>query len=200
MSTITRPTAFDPRAVRPWVQTTQRLRGSPFGGSQQVTDLLNDVWMMDVELPESDTADGQAIESFINALRGQVNVVSLYHFGRPAPLGTMRGTLTISGAVSQGASSITVTGGAGQASKTLLAGDLLGVGGLLLEVAANATANGSGVITVTLNTRVRTALSNGAAVTWDKPSALFRMIDTTRVQYTRARASGVSMQFMEAVS
>lgn len=62
---------------------------------------------------------------------------------------------------------------------TLLAGDRIGVpistgsGSQLLEVAADCTATDAGVMTVPLHTQLRGSVTGGAAVTLDKPTALF---------------------------
>jgi hypothetical protein len=122
----------------------------------------------------------------------------LYHFTRPAPRGTVRGTLTLNALAAQGASSIVVTG-CSPATGTLLAGDMLGVGGLLLMVGADCTAV-AGVITVPIVNRLRVAQSSGAAVTWDKPTAPFRLLSTNGVQYTPGVAQAVSFDFGESIS
>jgi len=83
-------------------------------------------------------------------MRGQSNKVALYHFARAAPAGTVRGALTLNASAAQGASSIVVTG-CNPATGTLIAGDMLGVGGQLLMVAADCTAV-AGVITVPIQT------------------------------------------------
>ena len=198
MSTISLPSGFDPQSCQLTLRTNQRVNASPFGGSEQAVDMLNDRWMLDVDLPESTQDDGAAIEAFIAAMRGQTNVVALYHFARSVPRGTARGTILLNGAVAQGASSIVVDG-ISPSTGTILAGDVFGVGGQLLMAAANATASGGGA-TITLANRVRTALANNAAVTWDAPTALFRMLSTTGVSYFRARSTGPSFSFGEYIA
>ena len=177
---------------------TQRVSASPFGGSEQAIDLLNDRWLCSVELPPSRQAAAAAIEAFIGAMRGQTNTVQLWHFSRPQPQGTVRGTLTLSATAAQGASSIVVTG-CSPSTGTLKAGDLLGVGGLLLMVASDCTA-AAGVITVPITNRLRTAQSSGAAVTWDKPKGTFRMLSTNGVQYAPGLAQGANFDFGEAIA
>jgi hypothetical protein len=198
MSTISLPSSFDPQSCQLTLRANQRVNASPFGGSEQAVDMLNDRWVMDVDLPESTQDAGAAIEAFIAAMRGQTNVVALYHFARSVPRGTARGTILLNGAVSQGASSIVVDG-ISPSTGTILAGDVLGVGGQLLMAAADATASGGGA-TITLVNRVRTALSDNAAVTWNAPTALFRMLSTTGVSYFRARATGPSFTFGEYIA
>lgn len=110
-------------------------------------------------------------------LRGRTNQLELWDFGRPAPVGTMRGSMTLNAAAAQGATTLSIVA-AGQAAKTLLQGDLLGIGSGLTQqvvmVVADATSNGAGVIAVTVEPPLRNAFAGGAIVTWDKPKALFR--------------------------
>ena len=179
--------------------TNQRVSAAPFGGSEQAVDLLNDRWLCTLNLPPNSQANAAQLEAFIAALRGQTNTVALSHPLRKAPRGSMRGPLTLSAAAAQGAASLSITGGAGQAGTTLLAGDLLGVGGLLLMVASDATANGSGVISVTLANRLRTAQSSGAAVTWNAPTVPMRLLQTSGVQYQPGYAGAISLDFAEAI-
>jgi hypothetical protein len=200
MATITPPTIFSQASsFRAVLAVNQRVNASPFGGSEQAVDLLNDRWLFSLELPPNTPANSAQLEAFIAAMRGQVNTVNLWHLARPVPRGTMRGTLTLNAAAAQGASSIVVTGGVGQASTTLLAGDLLGVGGLLLQVAADATANGSGVITLSLVNRLRSALSSAAAVTWNQPTVPMRMLSSSGMQYLPGYGGPLQFDFGEAV-
>ena len=198
MSTITLPTGFQPSACTLTLSTNQRVNAAPFGGSEQAVDMLTDRWLLSCELPSRSQASGAALEAFIAAMRGQTNVCALWHFVRPAPRGTARGTILINGAVAQGASSIAVDG-ISPATGTLLAGDLLGVGDMLFMVAADVTASG-GAATVSLVNRVRTAILDNAAVTWDKPTRLFRLLATSGASYSPRRADGVTFDFGEYIA
>lgn len=117
--------------------------------------------------------------AMILALKGRVNFLAVHDILSPQPRGTVRGTLTASGTTAAGASTMTITGGVSQANRTLLRGDWLGVnqGGTnrqLLHVQEDATANASGVITVTFEPSLRVAVTSGTAVAWDKPTCLMR--------------------------
>jgi len=193
MALITLPTTFKPRACTLAQYTSQRVNASPFGGAEQAIDLLNDRWMMSCELPPCTQENAAALEAFIGAMRGQTNTVNLWHFARPTVRGTIAGTKTLSAGASQGASSISIT-----ATGTLLAGDMIGVGGLLLMVAADCTSS-VGVITATLTNRLRTSLSGGAAVTTTKPTAAFRLLATSGVQFVPGYATGASFDFGEVI-
>jgi hypothetical protein len=173
----------------------QRAFASPFGGSEQVVDLLNDRWGLSLGLPPSQGVDSGRYESFIEAMRGQANHTELYHFGRPTPLGTLSGTPIAQGAP-QGSASLEIHATAGQ---TLLAGDMIGVAGLLLRVAADCTSS-AGAITVPLANRLHRAVTVGAAVTWDRPTAPFRMVGGPRIRYVAGYAEGVTLDFVEMVS
>jgi hypothetical protein len=150
---------------------------SPFGA--QALEIGVPIW--EVELTVRPQYHAASIESiaFLESLNGYVHQLELWNLVQPAPRGTMRGTMTLNADAAQGATSIQVTAGVGQASTTVLKGDLFGLGsGLTQQVvraSADATANGSGVITIPIaGTPTRNAFVSGAAVTWDKPKALFR--------------------------
>lgn len=154
--------------------------------------MLNDRWLVSIETANLNRAAAIAIEVFIAALRGQTNTVALYHFARPIVAGTIAGAKTLSASAAQGAASISIT-----ATGTLVAGDMLGVSGLLLMVAQDCTSS-AGVITVPLTNRLRKALSGGAAVTTTQPTANFRLLATNGVQHTPGRrALPVSFDFGE---
>jgi hypothetical protein len=133
-------------------------------------------------------------------MRGQVNTVALWHFSRPVPRGTARGSMTTLGAA-QGAASV-VVGNVSPSTGTLLAGDMLGLvtttgRPLLVMVASDCTASG-GSVTVPLANRLRAAVTN-EAVTWNQPTVPFRLLDTSGVQYSPGRASATSFDFGEAI-
>jgi len=130
-------------------------------------------------------------------MRGQTNVVGLHHFARKQPRGTLRGTLLINTAAAQGASSIVIKGGS-PATGTLLAGDMIGVGGLLLMVTSDAVAS-AGVITVPIINRLRVAQLVDSPVTWDKPTAPFRLLNTSGVQYVPGLANPITFDFGEKI-
>ena len=108
---------------------------------------------------------------------------------------TLQANTTTSASAAEGASAININATTGL---TLLTGDMIGVGGLLLMVAQDCTSS-AGVITVPLTNRLRTALSSGAAVTTTQPTTNFRLLDTSGVQNTRGWSPPVSFDFAEAI-
>ena len=161
---------------QPWGQKRNDLSFSSSFGSQAV-ETSPPQWQTTLVATPKRPALFQVM---MMQLRGRTNQLALWNMGRPVPLGTMRGAMTVA-AVAQGATVLPITA-SGQAGKTLLAGDFLGVGSGLNQqvvmVIADATANGAGLISVTVEPPLRNAFAAGSGVTWDKPKALFRRNDS----------------------
>jgi hypothetical protein len=82
------------------------------------------------------------------------------------------------------------------AAAPLKAGDMLGISGLLLQVASDVTV-GSGTSVPIVN-RLRTAVSG--TVTLTKPTATFRLVGSPAVQYVPGMSDAVSLDFAEVVA
>ncbi|MES2973357.1 MAG: hypothetical protein V4757_07095 [Pseudomonadota bacterium] len=180
------------------MSTNERVSASPFGGSEQGTDLLQDRWVMAVEMPPADPEEAGRREAFLDRFRGLSNWVALYHFARQQPLGTARGTMVLNATAAQGAANIVISG-VTPSTGTLIPGDMLGCGGLLLRVADDCVAS-AGVITVPIVNRLRYALPSGTSVVWYRPTAMFRLLSRGVVQYGAGVASSTSLEFGEAIS
>lgn len=163
-------------AKQSWGQRRNDLEFRSSFGSQ-AREIAAPVWISTIEATPKRPTQWQAL---MLQLRGRSNQLAMWNMERPAPAGTMRGVMTI-GATLQGATTLLITA-PGQAGKTLLAGDFVGVGSGLTQqvvmVVADAAANGSGVISVTVEPPLRNAFAAGASVTWSKPCALFRRNDS----------------------
>ena len=193
--TIALPPGFRPATFALRQSVVQRVSASPFGGSEQILDLLQDRWMASLALSPCRPALAASREAFINAMRGQTQVCYLHHFARPRPRGTMRGAPTAQAAgVSWDSLLINTVPGA-----SLLPGDMIGVSGLLLQARAQAVAGGDGVLQVPLVNRLRKAIPAGQAVVWDRPAAPFRLLAAPAVQYGSGFADSLSLDFAEAV-
>jgi hypothetical protein len=119
----------------------------------------------------------------------------LYHWVRKQPRGTMRAAPLTNG-VAVGASAVYIftTPGA-----TLLAGDMFSAGGQLFQVASDSVANGAGEFLVPVVNRARTAIAALTPVIWDKPTAPFRLVSNSAVQFIPGYATEVSLDFAEAI-
>jgi hypothetical protein len=180
------------------LRANQRVNAAPGGGSEQVVDLLNDRWVMYLTLPAETNDNAHALEAFLHSFRGQTNTVLAWHFKREAPRGTMRGTPTIKTTVAAGASQIVIA--TGVPGCTLEPGDMVGSMGLLLMGSAAGTADGAGDLTLNLVNRLRTGLTAGDAVTWDKPTATFRKLSDSGVNYFRGTSEEVSLVLGEVIA
>ena len=198
MAIVTLPNPFGVSRCSFSLQTNQRVSASSQSLSEQAVDMLSDRWLCSIEAAVSNQAEGAVLEAFIDAFRGQTNIVALYHFARPQPRGTIAGTKTLAAAAAQGAASVAIT-----ATGTVLQGDMFSVatpagGTLLLRATADATSAG-GIITVPIANRLRTALASGAAVVTSQPTAYFRLLSATPVSFVRGSAQGSTLEFGEAI-
>lgn len=163
-----------------WGQKRNDLSFSSMFGSQSI-EISPPVWEMSLSPPPYLKTESGIFESLMMNLRGKENQLACHNMRRPAPLGTMRGTMVFAANAAKGAMSINVWA-TGQAGKTLLAGDFIGFGTgtsqQVVMVTANATANSTGVITLTVEPPLRNAFASGASVVWNKPKAIFRRTES----------------------
>jgi hypothetical protein len=146
-------------------------------GSQAITTGAP-LWEVDLMGVPEYWNEANQIATFLESLEGHTHQLELWNLTQPVPRGTMRGAMVLASAAAQGATTLQISGGVSEANKTLLTGDLIGLGSGLTQqvvrVMSDATADGTGLITVSIGTPLRNAFVSGAAVTWDKPKALFR--------------------------
>lgn len=136
-------------------------------------------WTCSVHVPADTVAmlrERRQLEALKLSLRGGANRLLLWNLLTPAPLGTMRGSPTVSGALAVNATSVTITGVPGT---TLLRGDRigLGAGGPRVMVQADASLNGA----VSFLPPLRTAVADGTAIVWDKPTTRYVLTDARDV-------------------
>ena len=151
------------------------LNTSPMSGSTQTIEMPGARWTLAIGYINVISPDRGRLSAFLAAMRGMANRVALYDIVHSIPAGTMRGTITTVGVTAAGAISVALTAGSGQAGTTLLMGDKLNIGGELKMVVADATADGSGNVTVTIEPPMRNQVAGGASVVWNQPTALFML-------------------------
>lgn len=188
MATIDWPTTrpFTPQRMRMGVSTPKSAWAALFTGQTQSISHLADRLMCTVVLPPCNSGDAALREAFLFSLSSTGDWVRMGHRQRPIPRGTLRGSPTMAASAAAGARTISVQTTAGA---TLLGGDILGGGGqLLLAAYAGATANGSGVMSLSLTLPVRVALSSGAALTWSSPVTTWQLAtDQIDLDYIQRR-------------
>jgi hypothetical protein len=200
MSIIQFPSGLEV-AKQSWMQQRNDVEFRSMFGAQAV-EASGPLWATTITAPTDLSSLLGPWEALVLQLRGRVNQLAVWKMSRPVPLGTMRGTMTMS-AAAQGATSLSIQS-ASFPSSTLRAGDCLGVGSGLTQqvvmVLSDATADSSGNITVQIEPPLRNAFSAGAAVTWNKPCALFRRkTSATQWDYEPGIASGMMLDLLEDV-
>jgi hypothetical protein len=169
----------------------------------QAIEVSAPLWAVSFEVTvrrDSDPVVGDW-KAILVSLRGRVNQLQLYDMGRPTPLGTMRGAMTLSVAAVQGDTVLNIVA-TGENNKTILKGDMLGIGSTITQqvvmATAPATSDGAGNIQVDVEPPIRNAFDIGEVVTWDKPTALFRRTDSKiGWDYNGVFVSGFSLDVLE---
>jgi len=198
MTTYTLPAGVVPASMVWGLQRKTVRSVSDFTGFTQTADLLSWVWTAELRMNNASRRGvANELEALFNLLTGGVDKLQLHRMDKPAPRGTMRGSPTLIGSHAQFAATLSVQTTVGA---TLAAGDFLGVSGQLLQVASACVANGSGVLSVPLVSRLRSTIASGTAVVWDRPSALFRAQDTESAfeLLPGYRMGGFAYKFVEA--
>lgn len=183
-----------------WGQQRNDISFNSVFGSQ-ASEVSAPVWTVTLEGIPGREADSGEWKTLVIGLRGKTNQLAMWDLARPVPLGTMRGNMTLNTSANQGDTSLSIVA-SGQTGKTLLKGDWLGIGSLLTQqvvmVQADATSDGSGVISVQVEPFLRNAFDSGEAITWDKPKALFRRVDSKASWKNAASlADGFVLDLME---
>lgn len=148
---------------------------SPFDGSTQTQGLPGAKWITSVEYDSLLPADAAKLSAFLIGLGGRAGRVLVPNFGQPRPRGSWSGTPLVAGTPASGATSITVDGWT--PGSQLLAGDFFGVGGRIYQAAADATADGGGIMTLTCAPGLRAALLDNSALTLVNPTTTMMLVD-----------------------
>lgn len=154
------------------IDNLQRASESPLSGAIQTLAMPGARWGLSLHFAHQALADRDQLEGFLLSLYGRENRVRMYDFNRQRPRGTINLTgVTTSGSTAQFARQMTLQGcGAG---KTLLSGDWFATPTQLLRCTEDATADGAGQMVVKFAQMLRAATAGGAAITLDKPTALY---------------------------
>ena len=206
MTTLTFPTLTKavPHRFEWWGNWPAQGAASPFDATEQTYELGACRWMCQMTFDPLVVADEALLAAWEAQMRGPSGRVYLWNMVRAAPRGTITTSgVTLNGAISAGATSITLAG-AGN-TKTLLRGDLLSIGYELKRVvAADYTSNAGGAMaSVLVEPPFRAAQIDTAAVTLTAPKAIFRLEGEKQGGGFRANASGVPFgrreyQFVES--
>lgn len=172
---------------------------SPFNGTVQTMELPGARWCMLLSFAPAVEGYAGPLRAFIASLRGQANRAALYNFAQPTPRGTALGTPLVNGA-SQALGGPLVTDG-WAAGATLLKGDFFSAGSELKMSTADCAADGSGNMTIPFEPPFRSAPADNAAITTDRPTALFILRDPeTKWDSSVDKTTNFELDFVEAFS
>lgn len=176
---------------------------SPFTLEQQVQELQGQGWEINLDYPPLEQADAEAlISGLLSALHGSYGTFLAGIPAKSAPSGTWAGTPLVNGSHAARVSSIAMDGFTPGA--TVKAGDLFQVGsGLtthLHKVVKDATADGSGELTLEIWPSLRATLANNTALVTSSPQGIWRLAPGTQVNWSIAGATlyGLSFSAIEA--
>lgn len=174
---------------------------SAWTASQQVQLNQGQMWTISVDYPPMSESDARDWLATLLAMRGQYGTVL---FGNPkmkTPRGNWGSAPTVDGA---GQSGQQLAVGGLPADAVIRAGDFFQLGddasAKLHTVVQDATANGSGAVTLDVWPRLRTIPGNGDAITVSSPRGLFRLASPSFSLQFEPFRYGLSLQLIEAVA
>lgn len=184
MATYTFPTSsvFLPQRVTLRQMHSNQVFQSPLSGYTQTSSLPGARWGWSIDWGPGRITERPQLEGLLTRLSGREHRLALWDLKRPTP----RGTILTSGVTASAAAqfSTTMTMNNCGAGRTLLAGDWFSVGGQLLMCVVDATANGSGVMTVEFRHMLRAALAPSSPVTLVQPTALY-VLESPQLEFQR---------------
>lgn len=188
---VTMPTTPGFVSSRFLLRSNTTVFASPLSQVEQVLERQGARWAGEYVLPPMKRAVAANWVAFLVSLRGRRG--TFYGFDPDAKtlLGTATGTILVNGA-SQTGNTLAVDGIS--ASGTILKGTYIQVGVYLYMVVEDATANGSGEATLSIEPGLRTSPANNDGVTVTNPKCIMRLAED-QVSWDANRASVFGIQF-----
>jgi len=204
MATVDLPLdrAFLPASMSFGSSTSKAASVGYFSGDRQSLSNLSDRLLATLQLgPVKGNAAAGRRSAFLMALDRSGDYLRFGPLHRRALLGTLSGAITVNADVLGAASSLVLAGGA--VGATLLAGDIFGIGGNLLQVGyAGAVADGAGHMTVPLTLPPQRPIAAGAAVVLSGPTGLWQLdTDGLMLDFSPSAVQlGISLPFRQKVA
>jgi hypothetical protein len=204
MSTFTWPTtdlAFSQLSALVWKpRVLSRASESPLNGDVQTVSRPGSRWGLSLTFFPQTWAERRRVIAFLERLNGQQHRISFIDPTNPSPQGTIAlSGVTMNATAAQFAESIQLANcGAGA---TIKRGDWLKVGGQAVKCVVDATADGSGVMTVPIRHMLRASAASGASVTTNNVSALYILADPNwTASYNGSHADPFAIDLIEVFS
>ena len=175
-----------------------QIHESPLTGSMQTQQLPGARWMTNITIEGVISEDDQAALQIFNLkMRGRAGRIAVPNLGYRRR-GTGGGTVLVKGASQVGATLITDGWTAGS---TMKVGDFFQIGTEMKMVVANATADGSGNMTIVFEPPLRSIPADNAAINYTTPTVVMMPIgDLASWTYEADDIMLFSFEFMEALT
>lgn len=196
------PTSQEPREITIRARSVVGLSESPFTLEQQVQAMAGERWEADIVLPPMTRADAEDWIGWLTALNGQEGTFLMGDMVNTSVRGTWAGSPLVNGAHAARVKSIAMDGFT--AGATVKRGDWAQIGtgssSRLYKVVQDATANGSGVLTLEIWPGLRASLADNASLDITSPVGVWRLASNVR-EWTigLARMYGLRFSAVEAL-
>jgi hypothetical protein len=178
---------------------------SQFTGAQQVYEYDYALWGGTVTLPPMKRAQAAEWVAFLLKLHGRKGTFYLGDPDSKEPRGDATGIITINGAHSAGATTISVDTSQNSTADLFKVGDYIQIGTglsskLHMVVDDSADSDSSGVVSLNIEPQLKAALSGGETVTVSEPVGVMRLA-TNEARWSADHVSkyGISFAFQEAL-
>jgi len=188
---VTMPTTPGFVSSRFWLRSNTTVFTSPISKVEQVLERQGARWAAEYVLPPMKRATAAAWVAFLVSLRGRRGTFYGFDPDAKTMLGTATGTILVNGS-SQTGNALAVDGLS--AGGTILMGSYIQVGLYLYMVVEDATANGSGEVTLSIEPALRTSPGNNDSVTVTNPKCIMRLTEDD-VSWDADRCSKFGIQF-----
>lgn len=196
MTTLTFPTLSGPTTWTWKKMNNTQTFASPLTQSVQTGVLPGARWACTATFENLQAADAASLRTFLARLQGTAGRFYMGNQPHRTIRGTGAGTPLVKGAAQTGYSLITDGWTVGT---TVLAGDFIGFNGgaELRMVVTDATANGSGEITLAFDEPIRTSPNDNSAIVINDPTCIMRLVsDDLQIVYN---AGGFASFTLDAV-
>lgn len=145
---------------------------SPFSRAVQTQGLPGGTWSTSITWRLAADTEARVMEAWIASLNGREHRALLWNMRRETPRGVGGGTPLVNGAGQTG-KVLAIDGGPLATAGWLMAGDMIGVGGYLYMVTADAATDGAGLASLTIAPGLRGAPADNTPLTLVRPTARF---------------------------
>ena len=202
---LTMPVTPGPVASKFAIRRAVAVSQSPFTGQQQTYEWPMALWTAEIKLPPMKRETAAAWQAFFMQLHGRRGTFLLGDPDAKNPRGaiSLSATPTLNTSVAIGDYDVSIAG-VGNSIVAFKAGDYIQIGSAatakLYMITADATSNGSGVVSVSVEPTIKAVASGGAAVTFLSPKAVFRM-DANELSWDADHVSkyGITFSATEAL-